>query len=515
MYCNVQVTVDSNPNYDRSESALEANPLNPWNMVGSSKRFRNPVTYDFSLAAYATFDGGHTWTEAAPLGLLPGWAGVSDPAVAWDNQGNAFIVGLPFPPPGGPETLGICVYKSSDGGRTWSGPNFIHSSTGDDKQWAAGDTRPSSPHYGNVYAVWDDGSQLAFARTTDHGATWKGVGNQPVGTPLAFDSFAPEVAVAADGTVYVVWIAGSQIKFVKSTDGGQTFSSPQIVVDGLTPLTSPPLPQGATGFPELPGGKFRVLTVPTCCVGNGGNFVVAWADYREGVSRIYYRHSPDSGQTWQGPASGQALLSGGLASAANQHDFHPQLNNQPGGEIACAFYSFGPKGGATPLIDVIMGFSDNGGANFTRRDRVTDRPWDPAVDPPLSHGDPTTTFIGDYFGLGASTLGFFPFWTDTRTGIQEIFTALPMHLGPWLGVQFSGTLKPGETQLWFTFNWPACWYVLWMGMPKTPHPGAPEITWRVQVERASVNYITYWIIISNLANFPVDFEARYVILAAD
>src|SRR5207245_4460583 len=133
-------------------------------------------------------------------------------------------------------------------------PNFIHASTGDDKQWAAGDNRPSSPHYGNVYAVWDDGSKLAFARTTDHGATWKGVGNQPIGTPLAFDSFAPEVAVAADGTVYVVWIAGNAIKLVKSTDGGQSFSAPQVVVSGLRPLTSPPLPHGAPAFPDLPGG---------------------------------------------------------------------------------------------------------------------------------------------------------------------------------------------------------------------------------------------------------------------
>jgi hypothetical protein len=54
---------------------------------------------------------------------------------------------------------------------------------------------------------------------------------------------------------------------------------------------------------------------------------------------------------------------------------------------------------------------------------VTNRAWDPAVNAPLSHGKPTTTFIGDYFGLATSTLGFFPFWTDTRTGIQEIFAA--------------------------------------------------------------------------------------------
>ena len=174
--CNRRVTCSASPTNDRSESTLAVNPLDPYNMVGSSKRFTNPATYAFSLAAYATFDGGLSWTEAPPLGLIgdpdptKAWVGVSDPAVAWDNAGNAFLVGLPFPATG-PETLGIAIYKSTDGGRSFGAPNFIHQSTGDDKQSAAGDGNPASPFYGNVYAAWDDGSTLRFARTSDHGTT--------------------------------------------------------------------------------------------------------------------------------------------------------------------------------------------------------------------------------------------------------------------------------------------------------------------------------------------------------
>ena len=55
---------------------------------------------------------------------------------------------------------------------------------------------------------------------------------------------------------------------------------------------------------------------------------------------------------------------------------------------------------------------------------VTDQPWDPTVDAPLAEAFPDTTFIGDYFGLDASPLGFYPLWTDTRTGIQELWTAI-------------------------------------------------------------------------------------------
>jgi len=90
------------------------------------------------------------------------------------------------------------------------------------------------------------------------------------------------------------------------------------------------------------------------------NIVVAWADYRDGVSHIYYRRSTNGGDAWLGGASGKRLLTGASASPADQHEFHPQAMAAPSGEIGCAFYSFGPKGsGEFPpsLIDVVLGVS--------------------------------------------------------------------------------------------------------------------------------------------------------------
>jgi hypothetical protein len=524
MWCNTQASYSTSPLNARSESHLNANPLNAANLVGASKKFRNPATYDFTLAAYYSFDGGESWGESAPFTLLGNadprlvWSGISDPVVAWDNAGNAYLVALPFPPEGGYNTLGMAVYKSADGGRTWSGPNFIHQSTRDDKQWAAGDRSPGSPYYGRVYLAWDDGNGLAFARSWDHGTSWHGVGTSPVGFSLANDSFSPSISVASDGTVYIFWLAGifgSTIKFVKSTNGGDTFSAPQVVVSSLSDLDSPPLPYSGS-FPLLPGGHFRVLTVPTGATGSGQQVAVAWADLREGPSRIYYRRSTTGGSTWLGPASGQPLLAAWQSPGSSQHDFHPQLASTPGGEIACAFYEFGPKwSGGPPWINVMMATSHDGGASFGQLERVSNVPWDPTIDAPLSHGEANTTFIGEYFGLAASPRGFTPFWTDTRTGIQEMFSGRRMTIGPWNGVQFRGRLPAGATQRWFTWGWPACWHVLWTVVPTTVRNGAPEITWRVQVERASSGAITYWIVITNLTGQAVDAELRYSILAAD
>jgi hypothetical protein len=420
------------PNADRSESTLAVNPLDSNNLVGSSKRFTNPRTYEFTLAAYASFDNGLTWTEAPPLQLLhngdqgytgPDWAGVSDPEVVFDDQGTAYLIALPFV--AGANPVGIAIYQSYDGGLTWSPPNLIHFTFGDDKPGAAADNSPQSPFFGNVYTAWDDGVRMRFGRTTDRGATWRGAGNDPVGTILAVDSFAPALAVGDDGTVFITWVAGSQVKFVKSTDGGDSFSAPAVLASGITNLSSAGLP-APDGFPELPGGRFRVVTLTAVATGPGGEVVTAWADYREHVSRIYYRRSTDGGLTWEGPASGQPLLTGDGTPGSDQHDFHPQLVRAPqGGEIGCSFYEFGPKPGQdpnVPLIDVVFASSIDAGASFPNPSIVTDQAWDPAVDAPLSHGSPRTTFIGEYFGLAADADGFFPFWTDTRTGIQEMFT---------------------------------------------------------------------------------------------
>ena len=80
-----------------------------------------------------------------------------------------------------------------------------------------------------------------------------------------------------------------------------------------------------------------------------------------------------------------------------------------------------------------------------------------------------------------------------------------------IGVQFTGRLNPNQTGRWFTFRWPAQWHVQWSVVPTTPkQPGeAAQIEWNVQVERATHQYITYWITVRNLTNHPVAIEARY------
>src|ERR1700722_5140416 len=181
---NTQVTFDGNPNNARCESSIAINPNDSMQIVSASKKFNNIQTYDFTLATEYSIDGGQSWQDSAAL-AMPGFTVMTDPTMAWDDEGNIYLVGLAGKNPPTWDTIGIVIYKSRDGGKTWSAPDMIHQSTGDDKQWCAADI--SSPAYtGRVYAVWDANGSIDFAHTKDLGATWVGAGAVPqaAGSPI-------------------------------------------------------------------------------------------------------------------------------------------------------------------------------------------------------------------------------------------------------------------------------------------------------------------------------------------
>lgn len=98
-----------------------------------------------------------------------------------------------------------------------------------------------------------------------------------------------------------------------------------------------------------------------------------------------------------------------------------------------------------------------------------------------------------------------------RPNLRDLITRA-LETATWVGVQFTGSIPANQSRRWFTFNWPAHWHVVWTVVPTSPRSGAPQIEWQVQVERATDEYITYWINITNLTPVNVDIEARYAVL---
>jgi hypothetical protein len=49
-------------------------------------------------------------------------------------------------------------------------------------------------------------------------------------------------------------------------------------------------------------------------------------------------------------------------------------------------------------------------------------------------------------------------------------------------------------------------------VPTTPGPGAAQVEWDVQVQRASATALTYYLTIRNLSAAEVGIEARFAVL---
>jgi S1-C subfamily serine protease len=135
----------------------------------------------------------------------------------------------------------------------------------------------------NVYAVWEEShdgiNRIIFAKSTDRGNTFSKPANLTSG--VGKDSETPSIA-AFGNIVYVVWTDNSprnfDIFFIKSTDGGNTFSKP-------LNLSNDP------GLSYLP----RIAT-------NGKNNVyVVWTDNSPGNYNILFTRSLDSGASFDKP----------------------------------------------------------------------------------------------------------------------------------------------------------------------------------------------------------------------
>ena len=411
---------------------MGVNPTNPLNIICASKKFINPQLYTFTISTSFSIDGGVHWTES-PLALQPGWQGMTDPDLTFDAAGNAYLIAEAdtFAAGGNVTAIGMFVFKSVDGGKTWQKPVQLHLDAADDKQWIDADVTPSSPFFGAVYAVWGAETNLRFARSTDHGATWKSVGAMPSGSDVFEEAvYAPSLCIGADGVIHISWHIPESGNTEISLHPAQPMAArrsptPISAVTAMTTLTGTlPTEVGSnTGdeWPHLPNATFRVMTLLTNCVAAGNQVILAWADNREGLTRIYYRIGANGGLSWQGSASGQALLPGYPGSG--MYHFHPQLSVAGDQAVGCALYEFGLKSG-TYAIDVLTTFrAATEALRFASPATVTDKPWDPAKDAPWSHGDPNVTFIGEYFGFNAGSNWFATVWTDTRTGVQELFYA--------------------------------------------------------------------------------------------
>ncbi len=325
--------------------------------------------------------------------------------------------------------------------------HLLHNDSFDDKGWIAVDDTIGSPHLGTLYAVWGAETPLRFARSQDQAQTWQGVDGQPAGADVDASTiiYAPAMGIGADGTIHIAWQIPSSttVTYTRSKDGGQSFEPFRNIASHVTSFYEGlPLQEG---WPVFPGATFRLVSMATLAVSVDGRVMVAWPDMRDGVARVYVSTSDDNGDTW--PAATREIpMMPWFPHGGLQH-FMPQLACTRGGAFGCAFYEYDPTLNP-PKINVRITPMWPGYSSFDFPVTVSNIPWDPAINPPTVHGTASVTFIGDYFGIAAGEQFFELVWTDTRTGLQELFSATVLvNVSPgFVPPEVVGTIIAGVVQ---------------------------------------------------------------------
>jgi hypothetical protein len=492
----------------QNETAISHDPNNPQHLVATFNDYRRGDGNCYG--AFSLDGGRTWTDSTAPMSFTSGhppaavttgtfgnvarqyWQAGGDTSVAWDTKGNAYFScqvfqrGSPTTPNADLSSAFLVFRSTHNAGGSWNFPGrYVRASSGTtaaqaaanpflDKQYMTVDNHVGSPFQDRVYVSWTEfaanGTAFIYeAFSSDYGESFSARHLVSVSTPLCANDYGLAVGgcnenqfsqpfTAPDGTLYIAYDnynnvetkAGldnrNQVLLSKSTDGGNTFSTPVKVAsyyDLPDCLTYQGQDAGRACVPEkgsTTNSVFRATNYPSGSVNprNPAQVVVTIGSYINkysnetngctptGVSpatgnnlysgvkdpngcanKILVSVSNDGGASFTGTTTDpRALTTVNQKSAQRKTDQWWQWEAfTKDGRLAVSYYDrqYG--------TDEVTGFSDfslSGSRDFvhfgTRRVTTSSSP------PPTQFSG---LFWGDYTGLTAPDKAY-PIWSDTR-----------------------------------------------------------------------------------------------------
>lgn len=416
------------------EPFVAVNPTNPANIIGVWQQDRWSDGGSHGLVAGYSTNGGSTWNETpqpfsacAPGGL--NYERASDPWVSFGPDGTAYSVSISFNESNNNNAVGAAT--SSDGGKTWSNLTVLKADTGTTQFFNDKESVTADPvKAGVAYAVWDrlaspnanpyaDAHALAytgptwFSKTTDGGKSWStakiifatGQNNQTIANQIVvdpttgtlYDFFDWIVSTGPNGQLK---LHGLNVAFMKSTDGGNTWTAPQLISKLQTVGVTDP----NTGATIRTGD---IIPEPAIDSSTGQLYVV-WQDSRFNGGKydeVVLSTSKDGGATWSAPVR--------VNTPTGRPAFTPSVQVNAKGVVAVTYYDFRnlQAGNTTTLpTDYWFTTSFDGGKTFSNETHLAGS-FD-MLTAPYAGG----YFTGDYEGLGSFGSTFIPFFVQANSG---------------------------------------------------------------------------------------------------
>ena len=192
------------------------------------------------------------------------------------------------------------------------------------------------------------------------------------------------------------------VAFVKSTDGGTTWTQPQIISKLGTAFVTDP----NTGQAIRTGD---IIPEPAIDPASGQLYVV-WQDARftdDKFDEVALSTSTDGGATWSSPIQVNTNTPG------NRPGFTPSIHVNSAGTVGVTFYDFRSLTSQTATLptDYWLVTSTNHGSTFGNETHLAG-PFDMLTAPLTSTG----FFVGDYESLTSIGTTFEPFFVQANSG---------------------------------------------------------------------------------------------------
>jgi len=415
---NILVSGDM-PDCPHVEPYVAANPKNPKHLIAATMAFTRDDG-DPSVTVFISFDGGQKWKRSH----LPGLETIAyDPWVAFGADSFIYVGCQPYLDIGlEKKKMSIFVYRSKDGGRSWSEPTLVPFGIGSsyDHETIAVD-RTGSDFFGSVYILSSQSEgkgrgifPISIIRSINNGVTFL----DPVWIlPNNFNNQNGNIIVLPNGTVLATFfeigignnkgrVKHPRLWVIKSRDGGKTFSNPILVTESF----------------QL---SWPVLAVDPSQGPFHDRIYIVWGGIEKNKG-TYISHSTDEGETWSAPLQINDDKESKEASRRN-----PMIAVNKDGVVGVSWLDT-RNDPDNKCYNLYFSASSDGGNTFLPNVRVSsekscpDLPGNKVPKPGSDVFDAGKRWPsgGDYHGLTASSDGLFHvFWSDSRNGVFQNWTA--------------------------------------------------------------------------------------------
>jgi hypothetical protein len=403
--------------YETASAAID--PNDPAGIVAATDSWVSPDGMPFNLRpvqVFRTTNAGVTWSSPSSLPPVPPLPyNVNSvegrfPSVAINAAGVTYAGSIAMHGGFHPAPSPSLVTRSADHGSTWGSQVLI---SPDPNAWGAtlAADRSASAYRNRLYAWYSiaccpespNPYQYMYIARSNDGSSWASTQVSPTGGGV-------NPVVASDGTVYV-GVPGTNANHVairKSTDGGVTFAAPGSAMTVSMPSLAATMPNFGTANCTSSVAPNMSLAVDHSGGVNDGNLYLVWADNPSPPHiHIYFARSVDRGASWSTPVQ----IDTGNANDA----WEPALAvDDAYGTVVLSWYDRRDDPN-NKLYRIYFTQSADGGATFLPKQiAVSSVPADPTTN---------CTATGNSASIVASHGVAHPFWTDSRSGTNAVFTA--------------------------------------------------------------------------------------------